>query len=174
MTRKVLLTSFQTWLEHQKSNSSDDLLNIISNSEIHHNKLNSLFFLRQLPVEINLATLQVIDAIEVIKPHAIICCGMAELRSTLSLESNASLDEDRIYTSLDLDKLVDYLSNAYVSHNAGKFVCEGLYYQILKYLQKKNYCMPCVFAHIPILNSRNINMLNKDFETIIHFLQHAC
>ena len=173
MTRKVLLTSFQTWLEHQKSNSSDDLLDIINNSKIHHNELNSLFFLRQLPVDINLAALQVINAIEVIKPYAIICCGMAESRSTLSLESNASFNEDRIYTSLDLNKLVDCLSNAYVSHNAGKFVCEGLYYQILKYLQKKNYCMPFVFAHIPVLDFHNIDVINKDFETIIHFLQHA-
>ena len=174
MTQKVLLTSFQTWLEHQKSNSSDDLLNTISSSKIYNHESNSLFFLRQLPVDISLAALQVIEAIEVIKPYAIICCGMAESRSILSLESNASLnDEDRIYTSLNLDKLVDCLSNAYISHDAGKFVCEGLYYQILNYLQKRNYCMFCVFAHIPVLDSRNIDVINKDFETIIYFLQHA-
>lgn len=173
MTRKVLLTSFQTWLKHQKSNASDDLLDIISNSKIYNKELNSLFFLRQLPVDINLAALQVINAIEVIKPYAIICCGMAESRSTLSLESNASFNEDRIYTSLDLNKLVDCLSNAYVSYDAGKFVCEGLYYQILKYLQKKKYCIPCIFAHIPVLDSHNIDVLHKDLETIIHFLQYA-
>ena len=53
MTQKVLLTSFQTWLEHQKSNSSDDLLNTISSSKIYNHESNSLFFLRQLPVDIS-------------------------------------------------------------------------------------------------------------------------
>lgn len=173
MARKVLLTSFQTWLEHQKSNSSDDLLNIISNSQVYNNELDSLFFLRQLPVNIDLAASQVINAIEVIKPDAIICAGMAESRNMLSLESNASLNEDCIYTGLGLNKLVNCLSNTYVSHNAGKFVCEGLYYKVLKYLQDKKYCIPCVFAHVPILNSYNINELEKDFKTIIRQLQCA-
>ena len=172
MTR-VLLTSFQTWLEHQRSNSSDDLLNIVNGFQVRDRELSSLFFLRQLPVNTDLAAAQVINAIEVIKPQAIICSGMAEFRSMLSLESNASCDRDRIYTSLDLDKLVNCLSSTYISHDAGKFVCEGLYYRVLDYLRQKNYDIPCVFAHIPILQSHNTDKLKDDFKTIIRFIQHS-
>jgi pyroglutamyl-peptidase len=62
MPQRILLTSFQTWLPHQKTNSSDDLLNLVNLvnlvniSRVQQLKSNSLLFLRQLPVDIKLAT----------------------------------------------------------------------------------------------------------------------
>jgi pyroglutamyl-peptidase len=53
MSSKVLLTSFQTWLPYQKSNSSDDLLGVI---ELEQFSTASLFFLRQLPVAVKQAS----------------------------------------------------------------------------------------------------------------------
>ncbi|MGL6340751.1 MAG: peptidase C15, partial [Waterburya sp.] len=56
-----------------------------------------------------------------------------------------------------------------ISHNAGKFVCEGLYYQILKYTQNHYPNIPCIFVHIPILYRGNIDKIQQDFTTIINF-----
>ncbi len=58
MSIKLLLTSFQTWLPHQTSNSSDDLLEIIQKQQSNED---SLFFLRNLPVNTELATQKVIE-----------------------------------------------------------------------------------------------------------------
>ena len=166
MNNKLLLTSFETWLPHQKSNSSDDLLKIIQK------QLNSsLCFVRKLPVDTNLATLQVIQAIEQIKPQGIICCGMAESRSQLTLESNAVCDRDRIFTQVDIEKLVTCLNNTKISQDAGKFVCEGLYYQTLKYIQLKKPTIQCIFVHIPPIDADNLKTIHQDFMAIINFMQ---
>jgi pyroglutamyl-peptidase len=171
MPQKILLTSFRTWLPHQKSNSSDDLLDLINVTNVHHHELNSLFFLRQLPVNAELAAQQVIDAIKVINPQGIICCGMAESRNKLSLESNASWDQDYIFTKVKLDELVNCLHNTDISHDAGKFVCEGLYYRLLQHIQTEKLCLSCIFIHIPILLPDNLNLIEVDFKKIIEFIQ---
>ena len=165
MDNKLLLTSFQTWLPHQKSNSSDDLLKTIKQVD------SNLYFVRKLPVNTNLAALQVIKAIEQIEPKGIICCGMAESRSQLTVESNAVCDRDCIFTQVNLDKLVTYLNNTNISHDAGKFVCEGLYYQILKYILVNQPNIQCIFVHIPTLDAGNFKIIQHDFMTIINFMQ---
>lgn len=79
MANKILLTSFDTWLHHQKSNSSDDLLNEISQraggfteqicmltdmrSLPTPTAFPSLTLLRQLPVDVELASCCVIAKI---------------------------------------------------------------------------------------------------------------
>jgi pyroglutamyl-peptidase len=171
MPQKILLTSFQTWLPHQKSNSSDDLLDSINITSVQQGALDSLFFLRQLPVNAELATQQVIDAIKVINPQGIICCGMAESRNKLSVESNASLGQDRIFTKVKLDALVSCLHNTDISHDAGKFVCEGLYYRLLQHIQTEKLCLFCIFVHIPVLFPDNLNLIEADFKKIIEFVQ---
>ena len=176
MSNKLLLTSFQTWLSHQKFNSSDRLLEIVQTRAD-----SNLYFSRQLPVETNLAARQVIAVIEKINPEGIICCGMAESRSQLTVESNAECDypsgtlRDRecIFTKVDLEKLIACLNNTKISHNAGKFVCEGLYYQVLKYINLKQVNIPCIFVHIPLLDANNSNVILQDFTAIIDFMRAA-
>jgi pyroglutamyl-peptidase len=72
MHKKILLTSFQTWLPHQVSNSSDDLLAKIQDEAFLSA---SLTFLRQLPVDVLLASQKAIATIQVLQPHVVICCG---------------------------------------------------------------------------------------------------
>lgn len=67
MSRKILFTSFTTWLPHQKSNSSDDLLQAIS--PLRDRDL----FLRLLPVDIELASKSAISKIAELQPDIIIC-----------------------------------------------------------------------------------------------------
>ncbi|MGL4880061.1 MAG: peptidase C15 [Waterburya sp.] len=165
---KLLLTSFQTWLPHQTSNSSDDLLEII---EKQQDNFNDLYLLRKLPVNTQPATQQVIETIKIINPQGIICCGMAESREILTIESNAVCEEDCIFTQINLDSLLTSLTHTAISHNAGKFVCEGLYYQILKYTQNHYPNIPCIFVHVPLLHKNNLDKVQQDFTAIINFMR---
>ncbi|MDJ0742348.1 MAG: peptidase C15 [Xenococcaceae cyanobacterium MO_167.B27] len=163
----LLLTSFTTWLAHQKSNSSDDLLAIIASKNTSKD-----YFLRQLPVDVDLASNLAIAILKKIQPQGIICCGMAESRKQLTIESNATCNENCLLTSLDLQPLISKLSHSAISHDAGKFVCEGLYYQVLQYLEKSDLSIPCIFVHVPILNKDNESIIVQDFQTILEYLSY--
>ncbi len=163
---KLLFTSFQTWLPHQKSNSSDELLAMIQERE---NFPASGHFLRQLPVDRELASQQAIATINQIKPQGIICCGMAESRQELTIESRANEGKKCLYTDVDLEDLLGNLANSSISHDAGKFVCESLYFNVLKYIQSSNFQVPCIFVHVPVFTLKNTEILLQDFESIISY-----
>ncbi|ABA23621.1 conserved hypothetical protein [Trichormus variabilis ATCC 29413] len=167
MKKRILLTSFDTWLEDQKSNSSDDLLFEVT-------QLNSLpldlQFLRLLPVDIGLASSLVMAKIEESQPDYIICCGMAASRKKLSVEVGASCGEIFLQTTVDLKKLLIGATATDISDDCGKFVCEGLYYSILDYLEQNKLSAHCVFVHVPILNQDNLIEILTDFVLIINNL----
>lgn len=170
MTGKILLTSFQTWRSHQKSNSSDDLLREIEKKDLASG---TLTFLRKLPVDVFRASKEVITTIEQIQPDAIIGCGMAENRSVLTVESHARWKGDRLSTSVDLEKLVEGLSQTEISHDAGQFVCEGLYYHVLRHLGKSSLTSSCIFVHVPWLTAANISAILRDMSLIISRMVNA-
>ncbi len=179
MKKRFILTSFDIWLPHHTSNSSDDLLELVS-------KLDSipddLIFLRKLPVDIKTASEKVITKISEIQPDYIICCGMAESRRNLTVESNARstchIGEDWIEsilrTSIDLENLVRSSAALEISHNCGQFVCEGLYYSVLNFLNLHSQFHPhkssCIFVHVPILTKDNLSVILEGFRSIIHCL----
>ena len=164
MKPKILLTSFETWLPHQNSNSSDDLLAEIAKLDLPQY---SFSFLRKMPVDTSQASSLVIGTMEIIKPDAVICCGMAESRLFLTVESNACEGEKQLYTSLDLKKVVAPLKNTQISHDAGKYVCEALYYEVLNYLKISNFSIPCLFVHVPIITQENLTPIVADFQLIL-------
>ncbi|GAA6618553.1 peptidase C15 [Scytonema sp. NUACC26] len=167
MQKRFLLTSFQTWLPHQKSNSSDDLL-----AEVV--RLNSLPYeltlLRQLPVDVEQASFRVIEKIREVQPELIVCCGMAEKRTLLSVEVGAVSGESMLLTTVDLEKLVADSQNIEISHDCGKFVCEGLYYSVLDELRLRELKTPCIFVHVPILTEENFPSILEDFFLMTHRL----
>ncbi|HLP91753.1 MAG TPA: peptidase C15 [Nostocaceae cyanobacterium] len=160
MKKRILLTSFDTWLSNQLSNSSDDLL---LNLDKMASRANDLFFLRRLPVDVNLASSLVIAKINEVQPDYVICCGMAASREKLSVEVMARSTnilpgdgaENVLQTTVDLKKLMAGTVEVEISHDCGMFVCEGLYYSILDYLQRSPVSIPCVFVHVPILHPGN-------------------
>lgn len=164
MTTKLLLTSFQTWLPHQGSNSSDDLLEKIAQFAPC---ATSLTLLRQLPVDVAEAALRVTATIEELQPDGIICCGMAEGRTLLTLESCATCGSTLLKTSVNLEEFVTKLAKTTISHDAGKFVCEGLYYEALQYLSQHQRNTPCIFVHVPVLTAENYLEIVADFQIII-------
>lgn len=168
MATKILLTSFNTWRPHHKSNSSDDLLIEIAK---YNYPPYSLTFLRRLPVNVSLASDRVLSQIDELQPNGIICCGMAEKRQQLTVESNATFAGASIQTLVNLEQLVAGLSITKISHNAGKFVCEGLYYNVLKHLRDRSSPnIPCIFVHVPLLTHNNSPKIIADFALIIQRL----
>ncbi|MBW4682523.1 MAG: peptidase C15 [Microcoleus vaginatus WJT46-NPBG5] len=165
MARKILLTSFETWLPHQVSNSSDDLLERVSQLDFLPS---SLTFLRKLPVDFELAPALALAKIEELQPDVILCCGMAEGREKLTVESRAVCGDDTLQTSVDLEKIISGLSVTEISHDAGKFVCEALYYSVLNYLCSSScFQSQCIFVHVPILRDENLEPILADFLSII-------
>ena len=164
MHAKLLLTSFATWEPHQRSNSSDDLLQAVAQ---HPAFPNELVFLRQLPVDFRLAPERVLRYWAQWQPQGLICCGMAEGRSKLSVESQGRRGEDAIASSLDLDALVAGLRRTEISHDAGTFVCNHLYYEVLRYGCDRAPQAPCLFIHVPVLTAENSAGILADFLQIL-------
>jgi pyroglutamyl-peptidase len=164
---KILLTSFETWLPHQKSNSSDDLLMEVTKID---SLFHSLTFLRHLPVDVPQASDRAIAKINELQPDIIICCGMAESRPKLSVESNATYGDTTLKTPVNLDRVLDGSVGTRISHDAGKFVCEGLYYSVLNHLQKNEMKMQGLFVHVPVLTRNNAAEIMADFELIMQRL----
>ena len=164
MKIKVLLTSFDIWKPEHISNSSDDLLGLISVQELTDY---SLSLLRKLPVDSEVAPEIVISQIEKFQPDVIVCCGMAEKREILTIESQANSGEKVMKTAVDLSNLVVGLDGTEISNDAGKFVCEDLYYSVLKYLDEGCLNSKCIFVHVPILTAVNKDVIVGDFQKIL-------
>lgn len=163
MNRKILLTSFSTWMPHHKSNASDDLLQAIAKVD---SLTHSLTFLRQLPVDVREASERAIALVRQLQPDIILCCGMAEIRHSLSLESNAR-GETIFRTPINLDTLLSGLDDVNISHDAGKFVCEGLYYSVLKEIEEKSLASHALFVHVPVITPNNSAKLLKEMLQVI-------
>jgi pyroglutamyl-peptidase len=165
MTAKILLTSFDVWKTHHKSNSSDDLVSHVSQiTSLPY----SFKFVRKLPVDYEKAPLLVINHIKEFPPDITICCGMAENRHKLTVESNAIAGNSRLTTQINLTRLVKDLQYTEISHNAGKFVCEALYYSVLKHLDDSHPKSQCLFVHVPLLSETNKDVIISDFLSILH------
>lgn len=160
MQKNILLTSFTTWKTCHVTNSSDDMLGHVVNS---YNK--PLHYLHKVPVDHELAPEKVLEEFIKLKPDILVCCGMAEKRKMLNLESRARLGEKTLETDVDLKNLAKGLAMTRVSHDAGKFVCNTLYFSVLNYL--KNQSQSCIFVHVPVLTSDNLEPIKSNFISVL-------
>lgn len=165
MHNRILLTSFTTWKPHHTSNAADDLLDLVSGTTAA-----SVSFLRKLPVDFELAPQQVITRFNELTPDILVCCGMAEERDRLHLESRAVIDAVTARTELDLEALCRDLPMTEISHDAGDFVCNTLYFQALNHLRTQPRRHHCLFVHVPLLTGANIDAIKMDFLTLLHRL----
>lgn len=166
MNNTILITSFSIWKPHHTTNSSDDLLELISEREL----LDSLNFLRNLPVEFELAPEHVLEKFNELQPKVLICCGMAEERTKLNIESRAVIEEHTLQTSVDLVELTTDLQMTEISHDAGQFVCNTLYYKTLEHLSSRDEVHHSIFIHVPVITEENKSFLVDDFISIIERL----
>jgi pyroglutamyl-peptidase len=165
---KLLLTSFTTWLPHHTTNSSDDLLAVIQESNLLPHQLH---FLRQLPVDFDEAPKLAIAQVDQLQPDAVIACGMAESSSCLRLESRAVVADQVLETSLCLESLVGELAITEISHDAGTYVCNTTYHALLRHCHPVR---PCLFVHVPLLTAERRESVVQDFGQILHCIaQHV-
>ncbi|WP_017325794.1 hypothetical protein [Synechococcus sp. PCC 7336] len=162
----LLATSFTTWKPQQASNTSDDLLALVETSPIAFPPKT----LRQLPVQTARAVQAIASAIAQHQPHTVLLCGMAERRKTLSLERYAKQADICLETAIDLDALIPHLPNTQISHDAGSFVCNATYYQLLRQLDRQAVSTRALFVHVPILTAANRAGLLSDFCTLLELL----
>jgi pyroglutamyl-peptidase len=168
MTKTVLLTSFTTWEAHQISNSSDDLLGILAERGLLGDRIH---LCQKLPVDFELAPKEAIATIKQINPDVVVCCGMAESRKILTVEQNAWSEEVTLKTKVNLKKLLSDLTITEISNDAGRYVCNALYYGLLDYFHQQNLAIACVFVHVPILTDGNREAIAQDFLKILYRLQ---
>lgn len=163
----LLLTSFAPWKAHQSTNASDDLVELLQ----AQGKLpEETVLIRHLPVHSQLAPSQVLSGIFRLQPSVVVCCGMAEKRAVLSLERYARTRERILETSVDLQWLCQETQWTMVSHDAGDYVCNDLYYQILAHIQKHDLSIKCVFIHVPLLKDYNCRPIIRDLAIILERL----
>ncbi|MGB3493545.1 MAG: hypothetical protein WBA57_12500, partial [Elainellaceae cyanobacterium] len=124
-------------------------------------------YLRQIPVDFDLAPRRVIHHIQHHHPKAVVCCGMGESRKTLDLESTAVDEHIQRHSSVDLMWLSKGLEFTQISDDAGQFVCNRLYYRVLSYLHHHAPDIPCVFVHVPRLTLQNRAAIVQDFQVVI-------
>lgn len=110
-------------------------------------------WLSQLPVNFKIAPIRVLNAMYLLYPRAIICCGMAESRAYLSLEQQAKGPLHNLQTLFDLPHLLAETQLTKISDDAGSYVCNTLYYQVLKTIQDNSLAIPCLFIHVPSFKS---------------------
>lgn len=164
----ILLTTFQPWKAHQISNSSDDL---VAQLQFEGRLPPNSVWLRHVPVSFDLAPVQVIEKMRYHRPKVVVCCGMAEKRPYLSLEQQASWQQQTLTTDLDLSRLLEGTLLSKISYDAGQYVCNRLYYAVLEATQQynclQNWATQVIFVHVPVLSSANQRLVVDDFSKIL-------
>ena len=160
----LLLTSFDTWQPEQVSNASDDLLELVGSNPP---KTPELLFLRKLPVDTKQASDRIVATLQEREPDGLVCCGMAAKRALLALEKQAVEGEEVLQAAIDLQALAEGLQQTYISYDAGRFVCNATYYQMLRYQRNSPCPIPTLFVHVPILNEGNRENVVGDFLQVL-------
>lgn len=163
MASPLLITSFRPWKAHQGINSSDILIEQVA-TKLPENTIS----LRWLPVNFDLAPIQVINHIVQYRPKAVICCGMAENRNTLTVEQWGTYQDKKLATPINLKTLIKKTVHTHISNDAGDFVCNRLYYRVLKHLQQQSTI--ALFVHVPLLTPANQAVVEFDFLKIVEHL----
>ena len=167
MASPLLITSFRPWKAHQGLNASDVLIERVA-QKLPQN----VIALRWLPVNFDLAPIRVINHIVQYRPKAVICCGMAETRETLTVERWGTYQDSRLATPVNLQTLINQTIHTHISNDAGDFVCNRLYYQVLNHLKQQS--SNALFVHVPLLTPANQQVIEFDFLKIVEYLNSAC
>lgn len=160
----ILITSFCPWRVHQRSNSSDDLIAAL----YERGRLPAdAIWLRQVPVSFALAPIYVTNEIARLRPRLVICCGMAEKRPYLSIERQAKAPLQTLQTPANVSALLAGTLLSDISDDAGSYVCNHLYYSVLKFINDARWETVSLFIHVPVLSCENKGLVLNDFVHIV-------
>ena len=176
---RVLISAFEPFC-NRKINNSEEVLNKLDLCK--YNKI-------LLPVSYNRSFNILKEEINKIKPDLVICLGEAINRIEICLERRAinlrkasicdndnvcfdglkvnDCEDEFLYSNLNIDKLV-LKTNVADSFDAGMFVCNSLFYELLDYNRELNNSMLCGFIHIPRIEKyKSIDEMKEKIELII-------
>jgi pyroglutamyl-peptidase len=131
---------------------------------------------RLLPCAYDASVKTLVNAIETLRPDALLMTGQAARRAVVCVERFAhNLDDatapdndgalrrglrisrgapDWLEASSSVRTIASAINeagiSARVSRNAGAFVCNHLYFGALQYLSEKRSAIPAVFVHLPV------------------------
>ena len=167
----ILITSFRPWKAHQGLNSSDILL-----EQVLTKLPDNTIVLRWLPVNFDLAPMRVINHMVQYQPKLVLCCGMAETRKTLTVEQWGTFQQQRLATPIHLQTLIQKTIHTHISSDAGDFVCNRLYYRVLRHIEQQrinHQQTAALFIHVPLITAANWAVLEFDFLKIVEYLNTA-
>ena len=152
--KKVLISAFKPF-NKLVNNYSQEVLKLININSIELNKVIidvvydkcfdclKEYNLDQYDLIVALGEARMRDVITVEKQaHNVSSCSIAD--NAGALKKDEIIDKDlpnELQTNLDLESLKEF---AEISYDPGKFVCNNLYFNLLKYSADK-----CLFIHIP-------------------------
>lgn len=98
----------------------------------------------------------------------IISFGQASLDyNNIKIEIQGKNNTNIYNTTYDFSKLCNKLKengfNIIISHDAGNYLCNNIYYYGLKYITEHNLNCNMIFVHIPQLDNIDISLLSKLF-----------
>ncbi|MBD2233427.1 hypothetical protein [Phormidium tenue] len=160
----MLLTTFAPWRAHQPSNAADDL---IAHLQQQQQLPPGTTVLRHIPVSFELAPIRVMAKLVELQSPVVVCCGMAEGRSHLHLERYGKEKDIALETSLPLAGLLTNTQLSGVSDDAGTYVCNHLYYQLLGAIAQHRWPTQALFVHIPPLTAATRPIFAHDLALIL-------
>lgn len=151
---KILYTAF-----NGKSNSSKVLLD-----NIKCNESDKLYLKNSFVTSINQLENKLVEN----NYDLIISFGQAPLNyNNIKIEIHGKNNTDIYNTKYDFSKLGYKLKlngfNVIISHDAGNYLCNNIYYYGLKYISEQNLNCDMIFVHIPRLDNIDISLLSKLF-----------
>jgi len=172
---KILVTGFEAF-DKSALNPSAEIVKALKGDDL---------VTAILPVVFGQACSKLKELIELHKPTAVLCLGLAVGRSEITPERIAiNLDDARIadnagnqpleqkimadgpdghFSTLPIEKMVTSMKAAgipaSISLSAGTFVCNHIFYVLQDYLKESN--IPSGFMHVPLLDEQR-----KEFPTL--------
>jgi len=149
--KKILCTGFKG-----KLNSSNILLENISKN----NKFDYIFLENDFIESEN----QLIEKIKVNKYDYIFSFGQKPIIKSIYIEKIGTNGLIKMETNYNIFGLKCFLEKYYkikISENAGKYLCNNIYYKGLKYIYDNKIKAKMVFIHIPKINNIEIKYFSK-------------
>jgi pyroglutamyl-peptidase len=170
----ILITAFEAFGD-DSINPTERLLTDIEKEQIAGAEIHTLL----LPVVFDECADKLLEAVRALRPDAVICCGLASGRTSITPEQiainlkevpkessvadnngNRPYDErislggpDGLFSLLPVRKMVDSMREqgipAAISYSAGTFICNNTMYALLDYIRIHKLPMVGGFVHFP-------------------------
>jgi pyroglutamyl-peptidase len=137
-------------------NSSKLLLDNLSNN----NKFDCLYLENDFEISVN----QLIERIKGNKYNYIFSFGQKPVIKSIYIEKIGANGSEKLETKYNFIELKNYFEKYYkikISENAGNYLCNNIYYNGLKYINKNKLKAIMVFIHIPNIKNIDIKYFSK-------------